>query len=146
MPKGRQLVAVYVGGSEAMGSPSFVDAVRGMKPALARQAAARGLPLAIIGVALDWEVERGLANLRSMGAWDEIILGNNWINVGAQHYLWQRPDGRPSTPQVILFERTITPRDSTIEFGVERRLAGYTGGEIIEWVRRGAPLPEDVKR
>jgi hypothetical protein len=147
LPKGRQLVVAYIGGSEAMRTKEFVDAVRAMKPLVARQASERGLPLAIIGVSLDWEVDRGIANLQSMGAWDELVVGNNWINVGAQHFLWQRPDSKPDTPQVIVLERAITPRDSTIEFGPERRLAGYAGlGEIVEWVRRGAPLPAETKQ
>jgi len=147
LPNGRQLVVVYVGGSETVREPEFAAAVRDMKPLLARQAAQRGVPLSIIGVSLDWEVEKSYARLQSMGAWDEVVLGNNWINVGAQHYLWRRPDGKPNTPQVIVFERTITTQQNTIQFGDERRLAGFVGPiEIGEWVRNGAPLPAEVKQ
>ena len=117
-----------------------------MKPLLARQAAQRGLPLSIVGVSLDWEVEKSFARLRSMGAWDEVVLGNNWINVGAQHFVWG-PDGKPNTPQVIVLERNVTTRGEKIEFGDERRIRDIVGGgEIVEWVRRGAPLPGEVKR
>ena len=147
LPNGRQLVVVYVGGSETVGLPQFSAAVRDMKPLLARQAAQRGLPLSIIGVSLDWEVEKSYARLQSMGAWDEVVLGNNWINVGAQHYLWRRPDGKPNTPQVLVFERTITRQETTIRFGEERRLTGFVGwSDIVAWVRNGAPLPAEEKR
>ena len=146
LPNGRQLVVVYVGGSETDSIRAFADAVREMKPLLARQAAQLGLPLSIVGVSLDWEVERSFARLRSMGAWDEVVLGNNWINVGAQHFVWS-PDGKPSTPQVIVLERKVTTRGARIEFAEERRIRGIEGWRpIVEWVRGGAPLPAEVKR
>lgn len=146
MPNGRQLVVVYVGGSEAMRMPEFVAAVRNMKPLLARQAAERGVALSIAGVSLQWEVERGLRDLQSMGAWDEIVVGNNWINAGMQHWVW-RSDGRPVTPQVAVYERDVAMRDSVITFGVEHQIARFEGWtQISEWVRRGAPLPADQKR
>ena len=146
-PNGRQLVVVYIGGSETNSIREFAAAVRDMKPLLARQAAERKLPISIIGVSLDWEVEKSYARLQSMGAWDEVVLGNNWINVGAQHYLWRRSDGKPVTPQVVVLERTITSRESKLTFGDERRLAGFEGWDrIVEWVRSGALLPAEVKR
>lgn len=146
MPNGRQLVVVYVGGAEAMRIPEFVASVRGMKPLLARQAAERGVALSITGVSLEWEVEHGLQDLRSMGAWDEIVIGNNWINTGAQHWVW-RADGHPRTPHVAVYERDLTTRDSVITFGPERRIARFDGPmQIIEWVQKGAPLPADEKR
>ena len=81
-----------------------------------------------------------------MGAWDEVVLGNNWINVGAQHFVWS-PDGTPKTPQVIVLERNVTTRGEKIEFGDERRIRDIVGwSAIVEWVRSGAPLPAEVKR
>ena len=146
LPNGRQLVVVYVGGAEMDSTRAFTDAVRDMKPLVARQAAQRGLPLSIVGVSLDWEVEKGFSRLRSMGAWDEVVLGNNWINVGAQHFVWS-PAGKPVTPQVIVLERRVTTRGERIEFGDERRIREFVGSSVIvDWVRRGAPLPDDVKR
>jgi hypothetical protein len=146
LPDGRQLVVVFVGGAEAMRIPQFVASVRSMKPLLARQAAQRGVALSITGVSLDWDVEQGITNLRSMGLWDEIVVGNNWINAGAQHWVW-RPDGRASTPQVAVYERTVDGRGSSIAFGAERHVARFEGVDgIVDWVQRGAPLPADVKR
>lgn len=146
LPDGRQLVVVFVGGAEAMRIPQLVASVRSMKPLLARQAAQRGVALSITGVSLDWDVEQGITNLRSMGAWDEIVVGNNWINAGAQHWVW-RPDGRASTPQVAVYERTIDGRGSSIAFGAERQVTRVEGvGVIVDWVRRGAPLPAEEKR
>jgi uncharacterized protein YqjF (DUF2071 family) len=143
LAEGRQLVVVYVGGSEdGLREAEFAEAVRDMKPLLARQAAQRELPLSIIGVSLDWEVEKSYARLHSMGAWDEVVLGNNWINVGAQHYLWRRPDGQA---QVTAGDR-VRAHDHGCEsrydqFGEERRSPGSGWDAIVEWVRNGAPLP-----
>jgi hypothetical protein len=146
LPNGRQLVVVFVGGDEAMRIPQFVASVRSMKPMLARQAAQRGIALSITGVSLDWDVEQGISNLRAMGAWDEIVVGNNWINAGAQHWVW-RPDGRASTPQIAVYERTVDGRGSSVAFGAERYVARFEGIEpIVDWVQRGAPLPADEPR
>jgi hypothetical protein len=146
MPNGRQLVVVFVGGPEAMGIPQFVASVRSMKPLLARQAAQRGIALSITGVALDWEVEQGITKLRAMGAWDEIVVGNNWINAGAQHWVW-RPDGRAVTPQIAVYERTVDGRGTSVAFGAERHVARFEGTDtIVVWVRRGAPVPADEPR
>ena len=146
MPNGRQLVVVYVGGAEAMRFPEFVTSMREMKPLLARQAAERHVALSIAGVSLEWEVERGIRDLQAMGAWDEIVVGNNWINAGAQHWVW-RADGDPTTPHVAVYERDVTTTASAITFGAERRVARFEGPmQIIEWVRQGAPLPADERR
>jgi hypothetical protein len=144
LPNGRQLVVVYVGmtGCGASRDPELKRAVRRMKPLVARQADSLGRALSIAGVALDWQPDSGAAYLRSLGMWDEMVVGNNWVNLGAERYIWGEQGGRPSIPQVIVYERTVRPAKSRIAFGLARRLGRYVGTEeIIGWVERGAPLP-----
>jgi hypothetical protein len=144
IPSGRQLVVVYVGmtGCGASRDPELKRAVRRMKPLVARQADSLGRALSIAGVALDWEADSGAAYLRSLGMWDEMVVGNNWVNLGAERYVWREEGGRPAIPQVLVYERSVTPAKRGIVFSPARRLGRYLGTEeIVGWVERGAPLP-----
>ena len=143
LPAGRQVLVVYVGmtGCGASRDPELKAAVRRMKPLVAGQAAARGAALSVSGVALDWEPDSGVAYLRGLGAWDEMTVGNNWVNLGAERHVWGA-GGAPSIPQVLVYERAVTPGERGIAFTAERRLARFTGvPEITRWVAAGAPLP-----
>jgi len=97
LPTGRQFLVVYVGltGCGASRDPELKRAVRRMKPLVARQADSLGRALSIAGVALDWQADSGAAYLRSLGAWDEMVVGNNWVNLGAERYIWGERGGRP---------------------------------------------------
>jgi hypothetical protein len=69
-------------------------------------------------------------------------VGGNWGNAGAVRHIWRAPGARPAIPQVIMYERVVTPGDAAIAFGPERRLARFVGtDEIVAWVVRGAPVP-----
>lgn len=143
LPSGRQVVVVYVGmtGCGASRDPELKAAVRRMKPLVARQAAARGVALSVSGVALDWVPDSGVAYLKGLGAWDEMTVGNNWVNLGAERHVWSA-GGTPAVPQVLVYERAVTPGRRGIAFTAGRRLASFAGvPEITEWVARGAPLP-----
>ena len=63
--------------------PESKEAIRQMKAMLAHQADSLKRPLSVNGIALDWFVDSGVAYLQSLGAWDEITVGNNWGNPGA---------------------------------------------------------------
>jgi hypothetical protein len=144
LPGGRQVLVVYVGmtGCGASRDPELKAAVRRMKPLLARQAAARGAALSVSGVALDWQADSGVAYLKGLGAWDEMTVGNNWVNLGAERHIWRARDNPPNIPQVLVYERAVTPGDRGIAFTAERRVARFAGvPEITAWVARGAPLP-----
>ena len=145
LPNGRQIVVVYVGMTRCGHSrdPEVINAVRRMKPLLARQADSLAVPLSVMGVALDWKVQDGIDYLRSLGEFDEIATGSNWGNLAAISYIWHQPSGRSVVPQVLIYQRTVTPQQSTIAFGPEQELARFVGtDEIINWVARGAPMPQ----
>jgi predicted metalloprotease with PDZ domain len=142
-PRGTELVAVLVTTESCIGSrqPGFDTAIREMKRLLANRAEADGQPFSVTGVSLDWSVEDGIEHLKKFGAFDEIMVGRNWFNSGAVHYIWRDLPGTPATPQVLLFERHVEPGPKGINFGTERPLARLVGSDAIaEWVGQGAPL------
>jgi len=143
-PRGQELVAVLVSSSHCVGNsvPGFLTAVDSMNRALATQASRSGMNFVSIGVATDWEPDSGYAYLKSLSHFGELIVGRNWFNLGAAHYVWADSTGKPLEPQVILLERR-TDMDSTgVRIGSDRVLARYLGaGEIVSWVKQGAPRP-----
>ena len=144
LPHGRQIVAIYVGASDCgpCRRDSLKAAIRAMKPALAKQAGAAGASFAAIGVSLDWEVKNALTFLEPLGEFDEVVLGNNWVNSAAIRYVWPDTTRAPGIPQVILLERTVNPSSDRIEFGPEHILGRIINAAAIEsWVARGAPIP-----
>lgn len=54
------------------------------------------------GISVDVNAYQGVRYLKKTGPYDEILSGSNWFNVGVQKYVWERFQGRPSTPQIIL--------------------------------------------
>ena len=148
LPNGKQIVVVYIGATSCgpCRTPEFKDVVRRMKPLLARQADSLKRPLSINGVAIDWVVDSGYAFLKEAGEWDEITVGNNWVNVGALRYIWGDTLTRPAMPQVIIYERTMSPELRRIGFGAEVRVGQFVGSDdVTAWVKRGAPIPMPQK-
>ena len=143
-PRGRELVAVLVSYSKCVGNsyPGFVASVDSLNRALAAQAKRSGRQFVAVGVATDWDPDSGYAYLKSLARFDEFIVGRNWFNLGVAHYVWADSLGKPSVPQVILLERTITPGKKTVAVGADHVLARYQGAAAIaEWVKRGALIP-----
>jgi hypothetical protein len=142
LPDGPQLLVVYVGNSAAGTLPELSAAVRRMKPLLAQQATSRGKALSIAGVALDWMPDSGYVYLKSLGNWDEMVTGNNWVSLAAVDLIWHDRGVKPSLPQVLVYERTVHPAGSAIAVSPRRLLRSITGIEdIIRWVDGGAQLP-----
>lgn len=144
LTSGNQLVAVYVGmtGCGASRDPELKAAVREMKPAFAQHAAAAGRPVSIVGVALDWDTDHGVDYLKDLGRWDEVIAGNNWANLGAEQHIFRAEGGRPSIPQIVIYEREIATEMTGVKFGPNRVLRRIVGTDsIIAWVKGGAAIP-----
>jgi hypothetical protein len=144
LPAGNQLVAVFIGATHVGASrgSELAAAIREMKPILARHASAAGRPLSLVGVALDWDTDHGIAFLRELGRWDEVIAGNNWLNLGAEQHIWRAEGGRPAIPQLIIYEREISGELKGLEFGPNRLLRRIVGTDsITAWVRGGAAIP-----
>lgn len=143
MPKGRQIVAVYVGSLDCRGcmDPATHAAIHQMKPLVAAQAQQGGAAFSAIAVSLDWATKDGMAFLAPLGTFDEILAGGNWSSIGAQRFIWSDTDRAPSIPQVLIIERTVQPASKSVAFTpdkVLRRVLGAT--EIAAWARKGAPI------
>ena len=93
------------------------------------------LQLMFIGVATDWEFDKGLRFLADYGAFDEVIVGGNWLNSAAVRFIWRDLPGQPAFPQVVLLEREVTVNKTNVTFGPEKVISRFIGiDEIIERV------------
>jgi hypothetical protein len=103
-----------------------------------------GVPFGTIGVSADWRVERGMQMLRSLGSFDEMIVGRNWLNHGVAMYMTEF-GVRPKLPQIALFTRPIEIADTVISYGPLRELLRLEGMDAIEnWAASGYQLPMPV--
>jgi hypothetical protein len=146
---GQELVFVYIGSSGC--SPSNAEflpaAVEALKLRVAGQARRNGRSFAAVGVARDWDVERGLGHLRKFGRFDEVTTGRNWMNSGVLHYVWEDLPGTAATPQILVVDRRLVDRNSPeAAEGVirdERLVVRKVGTEEIRrWLEHGAPMPQ----
>lgn len=142
LPEGREIVAVYIGSTSCgpCQTPEVKSAIRAMKPLLAAQAAQRGVALSVIGVADDWDLKSGARFLEPLGAFDQVVIGGNWTNLGIEHFILRDTLTEMSMPQVVVVERTVSlgKRIAVSEPRVLRRIRG--GEDIPAWVAAGAPI------
>jgi hypothetical protein len=148
--EGREIVAVVVGSSECGWSnlEDYVALVDPMLRALQAQAEARGLGFTAIGVALDEPADSGIAYLKRLAAFDEVLAGRVWSNTGLTHFFPPGTAGQtPSTPMLLIQERQYSdglysPRTQDVHSSHILR-----GAEnIMAFARRGAPLNELVRK
>ena len=141
-PHRTQVVAVYLGASFCVAcvQPEFKQAMTQMAPELKQVADRSGRDFATIGVSLDWDVDSGIAFLKPVTQYDEIVVGSNWINSAVARLIWADSSTTPSLPQVVLIERQV---DAGARVSIKERVIGrYVGGdEIQRWIRQGTPLP-----
>jgi hypothetical protein len=141
-PRGSELVAVYISSSRCIGNraPGLHEAIEAAKQQLAQRARSEGRTFRAVGVALDWEPDTGLAYLREFGQFDELVVGSNWFNLGATSLVFGDSAGRPSIPQLLVYERTIdTSNPRRLAFGPSHVLYRVAGGDsIVVLVRQGA--------
>jgi hypothetical protein len=141
-PHGTQLVAVYLGAASCgpCRLPATRAAIDSIKVHLAQRARLRGQQFRAVIVSMDWEPDSGLAVARESGGWDEMILGRNWSNLGAEHYIWADTATAPSLPQIIVYEQEIT-MTARVVFGPRRVLRRVHGADaLVRWASQGAPL------
>ncbi len=143
-PKGPELIAVYISASWCAGNraPGLHEAIDTLKLMLQRRAQRAGRQFRAVGVALDWNADSGLAYLKEFGAFDELLVGMNWSNLGAERYIWADSGATPGIPQVLVYEQSVTEGNPRMIFGPSRVLKRvYAGDSIVTWVHRGAPIP-----
>ena len=143
-PNGVELIAIYIG-AEFCGpchDPQLKRAIGRMKAILADRAAKERQSFSVTGVATDWEVEKGIKYLRSIGPFDEIVVGKSFFNQAASEYIWKDSSVSTLVPQLVLIERVVNYQDGRAiisNYKVVERHFGTT--EIISWVKNGARRP-----
>ena len=142
---GRDIVLVYFGASWCYPcqDPAVKTALEEAKVMLAERAEQQGSTFVAIGVALDQDLERGLAFLDEAGRFDEISIGRHYLNSLSLAHEWRaerREDATPGAPSIYVYERQVMMEDG-ISSGAPTYLAELIGiPEIVGWVEEGAPL------
>ncbi len=146
---GKEIVVVLIGSQSCGASkvPAFLEAMDTLRVLLQVRSGREGFRFSITGVALDWSPAVGLAFLESLGDFDEIIVGRNWLNTGALRYVWKDIPGPASLPQVLVLERDVEVGPAGVTLRTERPMARVVGTDrIIEWVRAGAAFGSPYDR
>jgi len=133
-PRASELVAVYISSSWCVGNRAagLHEAIEAAKLRFAQRAKAEGRTFRAVGVALDWAPDSGLAYLREFGQFDELVVGSNWFNLGATVLVFGDSAGRPTIPQLLVYERTInTSNPRRLAFGAPHVLYRVAGGDSI---------------
>ena len=147
-PTDWQLLVVYIGstGCGFSRDPELRSAVTGMHAQMRAQAETGAWRLSIAAVALDPSPDSGYAYLKGLGPWNEMVVGGNWGNLGAETHVWRPEDGVSSVPQIIVLERRAFQDTTRIRFGTNHVLKRYIGtAEIIDWLKAGGTLPAPGK-
>ena len=136
-------VLIYFGASTCKPSrdPGLAADVRAIRSALHESATHDSRRLVAIGVAVDIDVQAGLAHLLSVDAFDEVLSGHGWANEGVLKYIAGDLSGPPATPQLVVVDRHITndgdPGDLGSDIGTVRtRKVGLAA--IRRWRVEGA--------
>lgn len=139
---GEEVVLVFIGASfcGAQRAPGFPAIVERAKRELARRAHEGGRQFRAHAVSLDWDPDEALAFIRHFGAFDEISVGNNWLNDGAVRYIWHDQPSEPAVPQLAVLVREVQA-GGAVRIRNERVVKRLLGTEeIARWVDAGAPF------
>jgi len=99
--------------------------------------------VSFVGIATDWSLTEGLRFLTQYGPFDQVIVGSNWLNLGAIEYIWRELPGRPALPQVVVVERDLRVGQTIINVSPDKLLARRIGvDELISWSRGAIHLGE----
>lgn len=146
LSSGTEIVAVFFTTSTCVGNsyPGFRDIVRNINVGLADMGRMNGFVPRRIGVSLDFDIEAGLATLREFGPFDEVSIGNNWVNTAALRYMMLEMPGKLAVPQLVVVRREVfAERGSQIAVDSEEVLLRLVGSdEIDSWYGSGMPLEE----
>jgi hypothetical protein len=143
LQSGKEIVVVLIGSQSCGASkvPAFLEAMDTLRVLLQVRSGREGFRFSLTGVALDWSPAVGLGFLESLGDFDEMIVGRNWLNTGALRYVWKDIPGPASVPQILVLERDVEVGPAGVTLRTERPMARVVGTDrIIEWVRDGAPF------
>lgn len=142
---GPELAFIYIGSSGCAYSngPELPVMIEQLKQRIKEEAQSTDRSFAAIGVAKDWVVEDGIEHLQKFGAFDEVMTGRNWLNVGALKYMWEDIPGKAATPQIVVVDRVVEGVDAPAYGIKEEELVVRKIGlrEIRQWLEQGVPVP-----
>ena len=140
----KEIVAVFFGTSGT--SQAFANFDLASKVRTSLQGRVRQLQRGVVlrGVSLEPIIEDGLKDLQTLGRFDEMSLGGNWMNPEVVRFLGpQMGRNLPDSyiPQVILLEREVWARGDTMSVTPEHEIGRLRGAkEIRDWVVAGTPI------
>jgi hypothetical protein len=141
-----KLVLIAPTGLPPMELAASVSAARDSLRAVAER---HGLYYSTIGVSDNWSLERGGEILEAFGAFDEVIIGRNWLNTGIETFV-SRLGATAGVPQVVVLLQHITVDSLPYRYGHAQEVLRLVGSQPIEdWAKRGSPVnlstvvPED---
>lgn len=148
-PTGKYLTAYVLLSSKChfCTEDSTKAAIRNLRPMLLAAARGRYANIAVVGVALDPDVEGEMRYIRGLGdvgmVFDEISVGGSWMNDIIADVVWRDGFATPEIPQVVLLERRVDASEypTYIDIGQESMIYHAVGDAFTDWVYRGAPLP-----
>jgi hypothetical protein len=99
----------------------------------------------VVGVDLDTDIGAGLGYLNGIGlrSFDEISVGQSWLNENLVRLVWRDKTGPPSVPQVIILSRDMSAKlkPLNLSFGTDSVVGLLTGRKaILKWVQGGATI------
>lgn len=143
---GSEIVLVYLGARGCVGSNTrqFLETLRRLKFDLAAKVGSLGTTFRAVGIATDWKVEDGFLHLAGAGRFDEVVVGNGWMNAGALRYVWEQIESLAATPQILVLRRSVLLEEGSVRPRIENvtvlvRKSGAAA--ITNWYRSGLPLP-----
>jgi hypothetical protein len=142
---GRQLIA-YVFVSSRCGScrrPETKAAIAALRDSLRRNNGDQFPSIHVVGVAVNTDVETGLAYLQSigLGRFDQISTGDGWQNQHVVNVIWRAHGAEPEAPQIVLATRGMTSTIDPVSAAytadsVVRVISGFK--LMLQWVNAGA--------
>lgn len=144
---GRQAVVYVLVGSRC-GHCQRTDtkaAIRTIRENIQGSTSSRFPSAAVVGVAIDSDLREGLDYLESVGlrSFDEISVGNAWLNEHLVRLVWRKRAAKPAVPQVVIVSRDMAARfrPFNVSYGDDSVLTVISGRTaLLEWAAGGAPL------
>ncbi len=146
---GEQLVAYAFGGSHCgfCNKPETKAAFGALRQVLTSRHARGGryAAVTVVGVAIDDNLDSGLAYLRSLGegAFDQVSVGRGWQNENVVRLIRQQRVANAGVPLVVVLRRKLsaTLAPLTMNYTADSVVVVVQGStEIADWVRNGARL------
>jgi hypothetical protein len=128
-------------------APNFRDSLRILKGRLVRESAAANMAFSTLGVAVDHNPQEGIALLNELGPFDQLAVGDSWLNAAAIEYMWRDIPGEAALPQVVLVERIVTHTSNSLVVSDDSLVGRAVGpSAIFRWLaRRGGILRSSTR-